>query len=349
MPPATSDSSALDNLWTPQALVATVLAGEALAIVMTLASAGPDRWVTFGLLSLLVQWVALAGLGAIYLLRTRLARLPITSLAWVCLGLLLVAAYLVGIVAQSALFATTGDHPDTSFLPRLLGITMIVGLLALVAFQNYSQSRRAALRAKQAELEALQARLHPHFLFNTLNSAMALIHDRSHEAERILLDMSDLFRAALSKPGWVSLAHELDLCRRYLAIEQARFGERLQVHWEIASELEPMQVPLLSLQPLIENAVAHGIERGHGGKSLSVTVEVTESALVVEVGNPAAADVENSLRRGHHIGLAGVRARLESATDGGATLTTRLDGQRFTARVVVPRGAMPLSPQASTR
>lgn len=349
-PPATTPPrSALDSLWTPQALVAIVLAGEGLAAVLALASEPQDRWVQFGLLSLLVQWISLAALGALYLLRRPLSGLPPPALARVCLGLLLVTAYLVAVVARATFTDTTGVAPDHGFVARLLGITLVVGLFALVAFQNYYDSRRAALRAKHAELEALQARLRPHFLFNALNSAATLVHGRPRDAERVLLDMSDLFRAALSKPGWVALDHEVDLCGRYLAIERARFGDRLRVDWVMGPATDGLQIPLLSLQPLVENAVAHGLDPSDGSKSLRIEIGTTREALVVEVSNPLPGDNDVAAHHGHRIGLAGVRAKLEAISNGAATLTTRVDAGRFTACVTVPLAAMPRPDQASTR
>src|SRR5690606_11628475 len=108
---------------------------------------------------------------------------------------------------------------------------------------------KAAVRAKQAELEALQARIRPHFLFNTLNTGAALVHARPGEAERLLLGLSDLFRAALAGPGELPLEDELGLARRYLEIEALRFGPRLQVNWQLPAPLPEVWVPTLSIQP----------------------------------------------------------------------------------------------------
>src|SRR3546814_1090043 len=102
---------------------------------------------------------------------------------------------------------------------RMLGIALVAGLLALVAFQNYSEATRLAVRAKQSELEALQARVRPHFLFNTLNSGIALVRQRPEQAEELLLGLSDLFRAALARPHDVALGEELALVRRYRSEE----------------------------------------------------------------------------------------------------------------------------------
>src|SRR5690606_9402646 len=120
---------------------------------------------------------------------------------------------------------------------RLTGITITIGLLGLAAFQNHWQAKQLAVRAKQAELESLQARTHPHFLFNTLNTGAALVHARPEAAETLLLDLADLFRAALTGPHHIALKDEIDLVQRYLALEQLRLGSRLQVRWEMPEQL----------------------------------------------------------------------------------------------------------------
>src|SRR3546814_15133790 len=111
---------------------------------------------------------------------------------------------------------------------RMLGIALVAGLLALVAFQNYSEATRLAVRAKQSELEALQARVRPHFLFNTLNSGLALVRQRPEQAEELLLGLSDLSRAALERTHDVALGEELALVRRHLEIVAVRIGPRLR-------------------------------------------------------------------------------------------------------------------------
>lgn len=338
-------TSPLDSLWHPHAITATVLAGEALALVLALSPAGlEDFWVRFGLASLAIQWVGLSTLLAIYLLRRQLAGLSPAALAWCSLVLLLGITALVTWFGL-ALLAPAVDGNGSGrllFLVRALAIALVVGLLGLVAFQNYSSSKQLALRAKQAELEALQARIRPHFLFNTLNSVATLLHARPDDAERIVLDLSDLFRAALAEPGWVPLEHELDLCRRYLAVEQQRFGDRLRVEWRLPDAMSELSVPLLTVQPLVENAVAHGLADGSEGRRLGIEVAKSADGLEIVVRNPL--PTAGATRHdGHGLGLSGVRARVESATSGQGSVTAGADaeGGTFTARIVLPRASMP--------
>lgn len=313
-----------------------MLAGEALALVLALAPAGnDDRFVRFGLASLGIQWVALGTLALLYLLRRPMGRLAAPALAWACLGLLLAMTTLVAIAAWEVL--QLAMDPDTSrmlFVLRLLAMALVVGLLALVAFQNYARARQLLVRAKQLELEALQARIRPHFLFNTLNTGAALVHAHPDKAERLLLDLADLFRSALRGPQRIPLADELSLTRRYLDIESLRFGDRLELVWDVPEAVPNVMVPSLSIQPLAENAIRHGIERLPQGGRVDVTVQVVSGDVVVTVGNdlPALAGGGG----GHAIGLASARERVDALTEGRGRIESRVEGGRYVARVVLP-------------
>src|SRR5690606_23707653 len=166
---------------------------------------------------------------------------------------------------------------------------------------NYARARHLLVRAKQLELEALQARIRPHFLFNTLNTGAALVHARPDEAERLLLDLADLFRAALRGPELVPLADELELTRRYLEIEGLRLGQRLQVRWQLPEPLPQAMVPALSMQPLAENAVRHGIEPLPEGGRIDIEANVAAGRITVEIRNDLG-DGDGRID-GHRIGL----------------------------------------------
>ena len=137
-----------------------------------------------------------------------------------------------------------------------------------------------------ARLTELQARIRPHFLFNTLNSAIALVRDDPARAEAMLEDLSDLFRHALVDPGEsVTLAEEVALARRYLDIEQVRFGERLRVEWALDPAAGGARVPPLLLQPLVENAVKHGVEPSAAGAQVKISTQRRGGTVVIKVTN----------------------------------------------------------------
>ncbi|WP_027079377.1 sensor histidine kinase [Luteimonas mephitis] len=337
MPPS-SPSNPLESLWRPTALITILLAGEALALILTLAPGGQgDRLVRFGLASLGIQWIALGTLGAIYLSRRQLARLSAPAMAWACLGLLLALTAIVAVGAWQVLeLAMDPASSGVQFVLQLLAMALVVGLLALVAFQNYLHAQQLLLRAKQLELEALQARIQPHFLFNTLNTGAALVHARPDEAERVLLDLADLFRCALRGPQHIPLADELALTQRYLDIESLRFGERLRLEWDVPDTLPDVQVPSLSIQPLAENAIRHGIERLPQGGRVDVSVQVSASEVVVSVGNdmPSLAGGNG----GHAVGLSSARERVDALTEGRGRVEARVEDGRHLVRMVLPLG-----------
>ncbi|MDQ3511077.1 MAG: histidine kinase, partial [Pseudomonadota bacterium] len=201
-------------------------------------------------------------------------------------------------------------------------------------------ARQLALRAKQAELESLRARIRPHFLFNTLNTAAALVHQRPGEAEQILLDLADLFRAALSGPREIPLAEELALTRRYVEIESLRFSDRLSVSWNLPDPLPATIVPTLSVQPLVENAIRHGVERVSAPSTVDITVVQHDGVICITVSNDLPADGESS-QHGHRIGQASARARIEALTGDRGRLETRVENGRYVATILLPFTAVP--------
>lgn len=184
-------------------------------------------------------------------------------------------------------------------------------LLAALIFQWLVQRARLLMpAATQARLAELQSRIRPHFLFNALNSAVALVRSDPERAETVLEDLAELFRAALqTHDATVTLADELQLAERYLAIEAVRFGERLRIDWKLDPEAGAARLPALILQPLVENAVRHGVEPSPAGGRLRIEtrragsqVQIRITNTVPEAGTPA--------RPGAGIALRNVRERL---------------------------------------
>jgi len=186
----------------------------------------------------------------------------------------------------------------------------------------------------QARLSELQARIRPHFLFNTLNSAIALVREDPARAEAILEDLSDLFRHALAAPGEsVTLAEEVALARRYLDIEQVRFGERLGVEWSLDAAADGARVPPLMLQPLVENAVQHGVEPSAAGAKVKITTQRRGGSVVIKVTNTVPA---GQGKRGHGVAQDNVRERLRLLHDVQGQFQTVLKDGIYQARVEVP-------------
>lgn len=328
----------LDTLWQASVIVWVLLAGEGLAAVLALAPAVQgNRWVYFGLASLVVQWVSLATLGALYACRGWLAKWRPAHVAYIALVLMVLITWLMcamGWLLLGDIWRMTMEG-RLHFLLRTTGIAATVGLLGLAAFQNHWHARQLAVRAKQSELESLQARIRPHFLFNTLNTGAALVHQRPGEAERLLLDLADLFRAALAGPAEIELADELALAHRYLEIEALRFEDRLRVEWKLPEPLPSILVPTLSIQPLVENAIRHGVEPSLSGGEITIEVATTANAVSVAVSNTlATSPIING--RGHQVGLSSVRARVQAMTQGLGQLETAVVDGRYVATVTLP-------------
>jgi len=212
-------------------------------------------------------------------------------------------------------------------------------VLVAVVFFRYLLIRgrwRAGVMAQaEARVQALQARIRPHFLFNSLNTIASLIPDQPESAEAATLDLADIFRGSMRRADQlIPLADELRLARQYLDMEQRRLGERLRVDWRL-DELPPGAAVLpLILQPLLENAVGHGVQpRAEGGR-ISVYGRSEGDQVVVTIGNPV--PPEGSQSSGHGMAIRNIRERLALAFGTRASLLTESDKEQFYAVLSLP-------------
>lgn len=268
------------------------------------------------------------------LLRLRLAAWPPlrTRLALLALGSF--CAWLPWLLNQN-LGAWLGAARPA---PPLQGLAVaLLGALAAGALLGWLLLRARAQEPTglQARLVELQSRIRPHFLFNTLNTAVALVRVNPQQAETVLEDLAELFRAALAAPDWTStLGDEVLLARRYLDIEQLRFGERLQLRWELDPACDAARLPPLLLQPLVENAVRYGVEPNESGGEVLVRSRRLRSGEVELL-------VRNSLGAcapgGHGLALANVRERLQLLHDLTARLEVEAEPTRFSVRLTLPQ------------
>ena len=219
-------------------------------------------------------------------------------------------------------------------------------LAAMLVAALVLRARGRTPAATTARLTELQSRIRPHFLFNTLNSAIALVRAEPAKAEALLEDLSDLFRHALVEQGeFITLAEEITLARRYLAIEEVRFGKRLQVQWSVDERANDARLPPLLLQPLVENAVKHGVEPSPRGGKLRVLTELRGSRVVVRITNTLPASGDRQLApRGHGIALANVRARLALLHDVQSEFSAGVQDGLYQVRITLPAPARPRTP-----
>ena len=212
--------------------------------------------------------------------------------------------------------------PLTDFSEQVLfqgvGLHLSYGVLLGAFCMRYLYMREQWLKQQYSELnariQAMQARIHPHFLFNSLNSVVSLIAIDPDRAENMLISLSRLFRASFQELKLVSLGEEIDLCQQYLSIEKMRLGERLKVEWNIQAtslELKRVTIPLLTLQPLLENSIFHGVEKILQPSTISVLVEILQNQVSIVITNPYSHDTIKS-RQGNGIAIENVKQRLKA-------------------------------------
>jgi len=215
---------------------------------------------------------------------------------------------------------------DEGGWPRLLRAALLGGMAAAAMLFYFTLRTRAFSPAlAEARLQALTARIRPHFLFNSLNAVLSLIRSEPRRAEAALEELAELFRALMrDHRELLPLADEIALCRQYLDLEKLRLGERLHVEWDIADVPADLKVPPLMLQPLLENAVYHGIEPSGEDGTVRIRFARSGGELHIDVANPCLGGAQH--QNGNRMALANIRERLALYYD----LEARLDSGEFT-------------------
>ena len=271
--------------------------------------------------------VLLLCIVVLYLMARPLLALPYLLGAACVLGV-------TGLVSAGChmVFAQAGLAGEGS-IERHVGFAAFVTLALLAYFSLLHRALSPALA--EARLQALQARIRPHFLFNSLNAVLSLMRSDPRRAEGALEDLAELFRILMAdNRALTTLAEEVALTRRYLELEHLRLGERLRVEWDIAKRAEGAAVPPLMLQPLVENAVYHGVEPGLEAGTIAIAADIDGQQLKLTISNPYHA--EHQHRQGNRMALANIGERLRLHFDVEAQLHTRIDGERFEIRVIMP-------------
>jgi two-component system sensor histidine kinase AlgZ len=274
-----------------------------------------------------VEPCLLMSLGLLALLRDVLRRMPIRLGQAVILGIVAGVAMALNAAWQSLGLA------DGSGVWREILLAMAAVSLLLLYFEL--RGRAFSPAQTEARLAALNARIRPHFLFNSLNAVLSLIRARPQQAEEALEALSDLFRAAMRDPGaLVSLADEIALGEQYLALEKLRLGERLQIVWQIGEVPMALLIPPLMLQPLLENAVYHGIEPAPDGGVVKIVMVVQEDALVIRISNPTTGQIQHAV--GNQMAVANIRERLALYYDLESRLEIDAGEQSYEVSIILP-------------
>ena len=344
-----ADRSYLPDFGTAQAVIALILISQLVAVFLSLAREpdGSAYFIELARLSVLMLWMTLASACVLTLVRPVLARQGTLRGSLFSIGLVLasIAVLSEAIYWLGQYFATLRQLDSSPLFPQnrweFLYRNLFLGTLVSAAVLRYFyvtfQWRENVQREAQARITALQARIRPHFLFNSMNTIAALTRSNPAAAEQAVEDLADLFRASLANSGeMITLAQELEIARVYQRMEEQRLGDRLVVDWQLNQLPMQVRVPGLTIQPLLENAIYHGIEPLASGGTIVIKGSVRDAMVLIEVGNPLA---PRSLRRkhdGHRIALENIRERLELSYGSRALLEIIEQPDHFQVRVGFP-------------
>lgn len=351
--PATPESSRTptkapeqDELFLPnfcgiRMVFVVVIVAELAAIVIALAPLEislTERWTRLGLVSFFVQWCAVSSCALLCVLRRHLCDLPPWKAGLYSYLLILL---IIILVSEGAYWLVHYPAMDvvwhTKFLLRNLLIGLIISGPLLRYFYVQHQWRRQVRAESESRLQALQSRIRPHFLFNSMNTIISLIRQKPEQAEQMVENLADLFRASLSDARQrITLAEELELCQRYLQIEKLRLGERLDVDWHVDPLPGDAQLPALLIQPLIENAIYHGIEPRTDGGTIEINGRRDGQQLQVSISNPLPDGDHRSMRHGNQLAQENIRDRLAAGFEGATHLELDETERHYTVRLSFP-------------
>jgi two-component system sensor histidine kinase AlgZ len=267
-------------------------------------------------------------LAVLWAAAPQLARLPFVTGA----GVVALVAMMAGVVLF-ATFNLLGPQPPSTLFRWLVWALLAVGGLT---FYFHLRARALSPAITEARLSALQARIRPHFLFNSINAVLSLVRSEPKRAEIALQDMADLFRVLMrDNRDLAPLADEVELCRQYLELEQLRLGDRLQVEWNLKSMPFDAMVPPLVLQPLLENAVYHGIEPSSAPGMVSINLFLTRGEVHAILKNPYRADGGRH-HAGNKMALNNIRERLALHFDAEASLESRITKDAYEVHIRMP-------------
>lgn len=276
--------------------------------------------VTQPILFLSVLWI--------YFAMPYLARLP-----YVFASLL---AYVMTLLSTFLVWQLFGKTIWLNVPPELLKMLVFASMLFLLVFYYFFLLNKAYAPAiQEARIQALQARIQPHFLFNSINTVLSLIRQQPKQAETALEDMADLFRVLMADHrDLVPLSREVSLSKQYLGLEKLRLEDRLQLEWHVAEDCNSALIPALILQPLLENAVYHGIEPAVNGGKVCVEISKQAQYLHIAVTNPRTPN--NRQQQGNKMALANIKERLLLHFDLEATLESKQTDTLYEVRIQIP-------------
>lgn len=326
----------LPDLCSSLAVFTLVVLAELVVLLWVLAqpATGGFDWLGLAMASLFVQWIVLLSAAVLCRLRGWMQRRALGLAIAVCYAVVIgltLAFTILGEWLQQGMLGPLRWQPEQ--LLRHGMIALIMTSLLLRYFYLQQQWQRQNQAETRARLQALQSRIRPHFLFNSLNSIVSLIDSDPRKAENAVLDLSDLFRANLSDAdGLADWAAERRLCEGYLRIEQYRLGDRLKVDWQVEQLPPDTPMPLLTLQPLLENAILHGLQPSVSGGDILISGHWHDGQVELEVSNSCPLQDDN--HQGARMALDNIRARLVALFGASARVEAWRQGPRFFSKLV---------------
>ena len=338
--PSTHDNFFLPDLGAVRSVFLLVLISELLVLVQILSLPGGSHfnWHQLAITSLFVQWIVLSSSAFLYLSRPFLKKLRTWQSITIALFGVQIITLILTLLAQMVIFPN--DQPIDVYQT---GRNMLVALIISGLFFRYFYVQHEVFIQQQvihnARLDSLQANIRPHFLFNSMNIIASLIQVNPEKAEQAVEDLSDLFRASLQNhSATIPLHKEIQISESYLRIEQHRLGDRLQVEWHLGELSQSLTIPPFTLQPLVENAVYHGIQRLEQGGMIRIYLSANQQTVQIFVENPM--PYKEAISTGNQIALSNIRSRLEMLFGNKASLTTEITEQSgtkwFSVRICYP-------------
>ena len=322
-------SGALPNFRNLGIMARSLVLVNVLAVAAAIVKSPDARgaWGQFVEIAALVEPLLVLSLVVLAMLSSALRRLPY----W--LGVIAVLALELALTAALYYEGRTLLGGDPAALWRYWALVALTTVMLLAYFDLRGRALSPAL--SEARLQALQARIRPHFLYNSINAVLSLIRQAPRRAETALEDLADLFRVLMADNRELTpVTREIDLCRQYLGIEQLRLGERLKVEWQLDALPGDALVPPLVLQPLLENAVYHGIEPRVEPGTITIRIYGAREELHAVLSNPYRPGSER--HAGNKMAVANIRERLALHFDAEAHLTTRAGADTYEVHIVMP-------------
>lgn len=332
----------IPNLCEVSAVFMLILMVELLSLLLALApSEQIGFWQRLAFISFFAQWLGLVNASLLCLLKNWLN----TQTVLLCASFSFVMMLLVTLIFSGLVIYVNGEMGLSSsvnrqevmyFITRNLAISSIIYGVVLRYFYVQYQWRSNLQAQSHAQVQALKARIRPHFLFNCMNTIASLVHIDADKAEKAVEDLSDLFRASLQEETIHTLRDELDLVASYLDIEHLRLDQRLATKWQLDDDAMAIEVPSLCLQPLVENAIYHGIEPLPDGGNIKISAQLENNRLCLSVSNPVIGHGAMSRHEGNHMAQANIQTRLALMYGDEAEFNINAEPDLYTVSIGIP-------------